>query len=104
MAEKEIRGGICHGIHRYAKPHDKCMKKYDKNTASSYLIYLDANNLYGWAMSEKLPANGFEWVEELSRFNKDFITNCDENINEGYFFKVDAEYPKNCQWTCIQSS
>ena len=55
-------------------------------------------------MSEKLPANGFEWVEELSRFNKDFITNCDENINEGYFFKVDAEYPKNCQWTCIQSS
>ena len=47
MAEKEIRGGICHGIHWYAKPHDKCMKKYDKNTASSYLIYLDANNLYG---------------------------------------------------------
>ena len=60
MAEKGIRGGICHAIHKYAKAHNKYMKNYDKNTASSYLIYLDANNLYGWAMSQKLPVNCFE--------------------------------------------
>ena len=44
------------------------MKNYDNNTTSSYLTYLDANNFYGWAMSQKLPVNGFEWVEELSQF------------------------------------
>ena len=46
------------------------------------------------AMSQKLPVNGFEWVEELSQFSKDFITNYDEDSSKGYFFKVDVEYPK----------
>ena len=57
-------------------------------------MYLDANNLCGWAMSQKLPVSGFELVEELSQFNEEFITNYDENSNEGYFLKVDVEYPK----------
>ena len=70
------------------------MKNYDKNTTSSYLMYLDANNLYGSTMSQKLPVNGFEWVEELSQFNKNSPTNYDENSNEGYFLDVDLEYPK----------
>ena len=70
------------------------MKNYDKNSTSSYLMYLDANNLYGSTMSQKLPLNGFEWVEELSQFNENFITNYDENSNEGYFLDVDVEYPK----------
>ena len=48
-------------MHRYAEANNKCMKNYDKNKESSYLQYLDANNLYGWTMSGKLPVNGFKW-------------------------------------------
>ena len=51
MAENGIRGGMCHAIHGYAKPHNKYMKNDDKNKDSSYLMYLDANNLYGWTIS-----------------------------------------------------
>ena len=59
MVEEGIRGGICHSIHRYAKANNKYMKNYNKDEESSYIQYLDANNLYGWAMSKKLPVNGF---------------------------------------------
>ena len=75
MVEKETRDGICHAIHRYAKANNKYMKNYDKDMESSYLTYLDANNLYGWAMSQKPPVNGLEWEEELSQFNEDLIKN-----------------------------
>ena len=93
MVEKGIRGGICHAIHRYAKANNKYMKNYDKNTESSYLKYLDANNLYGWEMSQKLPVDGFKWVEDLSKFNESFIKNYGENSDKGYILEVDAEYP-----------
>ena len=71
------------------------MKNYSKNTTSSYLAYLDANNLYEWAMSQKRPVNGFEWVEDLSQFKANFIKNYDENSDKGYFLEVHVEYPKN---------
>ena len=54
MIVKSIRGGICHVIHRYTEANKKYMKNYDKNKESSYLKYLDVNNLYGWAMSQKI--------------------------------------------------
>ena len=59
-------------------------------------MYLDANNLYGWAMSQKLPVNGFKWVEKsrLSRCNEIFIKNYNENSDKGYFPEVDVDYPK----------
>ena len=65
MVEEGIRGAICHSIHRYAKENNKYMKNYDKNKESSYIQYLDANNLYGWAMSQTLPVNGFKWVKNI---------------------------------------
>ena len=73
MVEKGIRGGICHAILRYAKANNKYMKDYDENEESSFLEYLDANNLYGFAMSELLPVNGFKWMEDLSKIDEDFI-------------------------------
>ena len=58
-------------------------------------MYLDANNLYGLAMSQKLPLDGFEWVKDLSKFNENFIKNYDENNDKGCILEVDVEYPKN---------
>ena len=63
MLEKGIRGGIFHAIYRYAKAINKYMKNYDKNMKSSFLEYVDANNLYGWAMSKKLPIGNFKWIK-----------------------------------------
>ena len=64
MVEKWTRGGICQATHRYAKGNNKYMKNYDKTIESSYIKYLDATNLYGWAMSQKLPINDFKWMKQ----------------------------------------
>ena len=95
IVEKGIRGGICQAIHRYATANNKYMESYDKNIESSYLMYLDANNFYGWTMSQKLPANGFEWVKKLSKFDKRFIKTYRKNNDKICFLEVDVEYPKN---------
>ena len=102
MVEKGIRGGICHSIQRYAKANNKYMKSYNNNEESSYIQYLDANNLYGWAMSKKLPVNGFEWIDtsetsvlaSSNKINEDFIKNYNENNDKGYILEVDVKYPK----------
>ena len=82
MIEEGIRGGICHSIHRYAKANKKYMKNYNNNEESSYIQYLDANNLYGWSMSKKLPVNGFRWLDsdETNEINEEFIKNYNENV------------------------
>ena len=70
------------------------MKDYDKNKESSYIQYWDVNNLYGWAMLQKLPVNNFEWIKDTSQFNEDFIKNYNEESDEGYFLEVDVQYLK----------
>ena len=95
MIEKGIRGGICHAIHRYAKANNKYVIYYDENKEISYILYLDANNLYGWVMSQKLPIDGFKWVKDVSTINEDFIKNYGEVSDKGYILEVDVEYPKN---------
>ena len=57
-------------------------------------MYLDANDLYRWAMSQKLPVNGLKWVKDSSKFNDSFMKNYDKNSDKGYFLEVDVEYPK----------
>ena len=73
MVQKGIRGEICHSIYRFAKTNNKYRKDYDKNKGLSYIKYWDLNNLYRWAMAQKFPVNNFEWFEETSQFNEDFI-------------------------------
>ena len=70
------------------------MKNYDKNEESSYIQYLDANNLYGWAMSQQLPVNSFKWIEDTSKINEEFIKNYDGNNDKGYILEVDIKCPK----------
>ena len=93
MVEEGIRGGICYSVHRYAKANNKYMKNYNNNEESSYIQYLDANNLYGWVMSKILPVNGFKWIDN-NEINEDFIKNYNENDNKVYILEVDVKYPK----------
>ena len=96
MVEKGIRSGICHCIYRYAKANNKYMKDCDKNKESSYRQYWDVwtmDIVHVWTMSQKLPLNNFESIEDTSQFNKDFIKNYNEDSDEVYFLEVDVQYP-----------
>ena len=79
MVEIGFRGGICQCRYRYVKANNKLMKDYDKNKESSYLKYWGVNNLYGWAMRQKLRAGCFKWVENGSQLSKDFIEKHNED-------------------------
>ena len=97
MNEEGTREGMCHATYGYAKANNKYMKNYVRNIESSFLKYLDANNLYGWVMSQKLPIGNFEWIkkDEKSKFDEKFIRNYDENRDKGYIFEVDVQNPIN---------
>ena len=97
MTEEGIRGGICHAIQRYAKANNKYMKDYYKKKKSSYIQYLDANNLYGKAMTEKLLVRGFRWMDDISKMDEDFVRSYDKNDNKGYILEVDVDYPNELQ-------
>ena len=86
VVEKGIRRRICHPIYRYVKGNIKYIKDYDINKESSYLQYWDVNNLYSWAMSQRLPLNNSEWIND-TQLNEGFIKNCDEGRAQGCFLE-----------------
>ena len=95
LFEKGICGGICEAVTKYKKANNKYMKSYDSTKPSSYLMYVDANNLYGYAMSKKLPTSDFQWMKEISIFTEHYINNYDENSDTGYLLVVDVTYLKD---------
>jgi hypothetical protein len=90
MLEKGIRGGQSVVFKKYAKANNKYIHSFDKTKPSNYIMYLDANNLYGEAMSHKLPMNGFKWLNNVDLAT---VLNYDENSDIGYILEVDLEYP-----------
>ena len=90
--EKGLRGGISYIAKRYAKANNKYRENYDPKKPSTFITYLDMNNLYGWVMSEYLPYREFKWLKNVDRFDVNSIS---EKSGTGYFLEVDLEYPDN---------
>ena len=88
--EKGLRGGTSYITKRYAKANNKYMNDYDPEKPSTFITYLDKNNLYGWSMSEYLPYGEFEWLENVDEFD---VNSINEKSEIGYFLEVDLEYP-----------
>ena len=95
MFERGIRGRISHISKRYAEANNKYMKDYDPDEESTYIQYLDANNLYGWTMSQSLPTHGFKWMKDLTIDSVIDLLDKKRNpeVKKGYIFEVDLEYP-----------
>ena len=91
--EKGMRGGVSYIANRYGEANNKYMKEYDEKAPSKYIMYLDANNLYGWAMSQYLPTGGFRWMTE-KQINKINLDKYKDNSKKGLILEVDLEYPK----------
>ena len=92
MFERGIRGGITQAVCKYASANNKYMgDRFNPKSESSYLQYLDANNLYGWAMSQPLPTGGFKWTD----VNPNEISELTTRTDKGYIIEVDVSYPKN---------
>ena len=91
--EKGLRGGVSYIANRYGKANNKYMKEYDEKAPSKYIMYLDANNLYGWAMSQYLPTGGFKWLsqKQIEKINLGKYT---DDSKKGLILEVDLEYPK----------
>ena len=90
--EKGMRDGISYVAERHSKANNKYMECFDSSKESKYITHLDANNLYGWAMSQYLPYSGFTWLnqKEISDF---CLNSINENSSIGYILEVDLKYP-----------
>ena len=88
--EKGTRGGISYIAKRYAKANNKYMSDYDSNKQSTFMTYLDKNNLHGWAMGECLPYGEFEWLKNVDSFD---VMSIDKKSDVGYILEVDLKYP-----------
>lgn len=95
FCEKGLRGGVSMVSSRYCKANNKYLEDFDKTKSSTYLLYLDANNLYGWAMSQFLPTGNFKWVKnENSLWTDEGIMKIPADSKTGYIYEVDVEYPE----------
>ena len=93
MTEKGVRGGLTQVTKKHAVANNKYLPDYDSTKKSVFLQYLDANNLYGYAICEKLPLKRYKWAD-TSMITDEFVKNYDENSDTGYLLEVDVEYPK----------
>ena len=91
--EKGMRGGISYIANRYGKANNKYMKNHDEKAPTKYIMYLDANNLYGWAMSQYLPTGNFKWLSQ-NQIEKTNLGKYTENSKKGLILEVDLEYPQ----------
>ncbi|XP_051162409.1 uncharacterized protein LOC127282278 [Leptopilina boulardi] len=91
MIEQGKRGGVSQCSNRYSSANNKYMTTYNKSEESVYILYLDENNLYGWAMGESLPYGEFKWV---SNVDNNFDFNIPDDSSYGYILEVDLEYPQ----------
>ena len=91
--EKGLRGGISYIANRYGKANNRYMKEHDEKAPSKYIMYLDANNLYGWAMSQYLPTGGFRWMTQ-NQIDKTDLAKYKEDSKKGFIVEVDLEYPE----------
>ena len=91
--EKGLRGGTSYIANRFSEANNKYMENFDENKPSKYIMYLDANNLYGWAMSQYLPTGNFKWLtkEQIKKTN---LANYSEEHDEGLLLEVDLDYPQ----------
>ena len=94
--EKRMRGGVSYIANRYGKANNKYMEEYDENAPSKYIMYLDANNLYGWAMSQYLPTGNFRWITDKET-NKTDLGKYKADGEKGLILEVDLEYPQELQ-------
>ena len=90
--EKGMRGGISYNAKRSSKANNKYMQPYDVNEPNKFITYLDANDIYGWAMSQYLPYSGFKWLNRGEVDNFD-VNSIEENSPIGYILEVGLEYP-----------
>ena len=91
--EKGLRGGVSYIANRFSEANNKYMENFDENKPSKYIMYLDANNLYGWAMSQYLPTGNFKWLTK-EQINKTNLANYSEEHDEGLLLEVDLDYPQ----------
>ena len=90
--ERGMRGGICCIAKRHSKANNKHMRCYEEYKENKYIMYLDVNNLYGWAMSQYLPYSGFKWLNK-KKSDKFCLNAIEYNSIDGYILEVDLEYP-----------
>ena len=91
--EKGMRGGASYMANHYSKANNKCIKEYDLRMPPKYIMYLDDNNLHGWAVSQYLSTGSFRWLTE-KEINQIDLGKCKEDSKKGLILEVDLEYPQ----------